>query len=106
MACSHRTIVVAAGLVDTLKGAGRRLCGMRLAIASSVRAIRSAGSSSAALPNMPSLSRSRRLSSIRPPQASGSAGPTRALYAAHDRAGDFSADRARSPCGSVAFGAR
>ena len=47
----------------TVNGFGSRLAGIRLPIASLVRATRSAGSMSAALPKRPSFSSSRRLSS-------------------------------------------
>ena len=53
----------------TVNGCGSWLAGMRLAIANCVRAIRSAGSMSAALPKKPSFSRSRRLSSMGTPRA-------------------------------------
>src|SRR4051812_45334214 len=58
---------VANGMVN---GAGSRLCGMRLSRASFARATRSAGSMSAALPNRPTFSRSRRLSSMIPFESS------------------------------------
>jgi len=51
----------------TANGAGSWLVGMRSASASFVRAMRSVGSSMAALPNSPSLRSSRRLSSMDPP---------------------------------------
>ena len=53
-----------------VNGAGSLLCGMRFAMASFVRATRSAGSISAALLNRPTFSRSRRLSSMIPFESS------------------------------------